>query len=408
MQICTQIRRVRDLFEANYVSYSNNYRTAFSDTCDQTKGPDPATLDESAMLAHVYGWGPFNANCTAETNLLEDTPGYQENNNFQYQSVKSDFDSLNKMGEFNPYVKLIHDPEYLNAQYVYAYSVDDAVGNMQTKGEGLIIAIGGTNGLPNSNPATSPIHVSFGYGPNDAVKFVKYGACTDTPDQDVNPNFASFDLSANQLSNCTLSFLDNQNPPSQYFFKITKQPPYPSRPPDGQPIPAENKTMIDCSGNAPSIVTTWCENIFGFTEAVVGQHTSEDDHISVAAPAQPPQAHPPLTKVSIAIDSLSRNGTLVEVHLAIHNSGATGFTSMQISKIGLHTLAGAGDARLVDPLPIHIDKLAPGAATTIALQLAIPHNVNKLVLTESGAVDTSESSPYRFSLGQVIFLKQLQ
>jgi hypothetical protein len=239
------------------------------------------------MLAHVYGWGPFNANCTAEINLLEDTPGYQENNHLGYQSVKSEFDALNNWptGEFNPYVTLIHDPQYLNAQYVYAYSVDDAVGNMQTTGEGLIIAIGGTDGLPNPNPATSPIHVSFGYGPKDAVRFVKYGVCTDTPDQDVNPNFASFDLSANQLSTCTLSFIDNQN--SLYFFKITKQPPYPSRPPDNQPIPGGNKTMIDCSGNTQFITATWCENIYGYTQAAVGQHKREDDYISVPAPAQP-------------------------------------------------------------------------------------------------------------------------
>jgi hypothetical protein len=287
-QICSDIRDVRDLFAANYLNYVDSYHTAFGSTCDQTKDPEPANLDENAMLAHVYGWGPFNANCKADTNLLEDTPAYQESNHAGYQSVKSEFDALNywPTGEFNPYVALIHDPQYLNADYVYAYSVDDAVGNMQTQGEGLIIAIGGTDGLPNPDPATSPIHVSFGYGPKDAVRFVKYGVCTDTPDQEVNPNFASFDLSANQLSACTLSFLDNQN--AQYHFKITSQPPFPSRPPDGQPIPDVNKTMIDCSGNTDFITTTWCDNIFGYTQPALGAHKTREDFISVAAPAQPP------------------------------------------------------------------------------------------------------------------------
>src|SRR5262249_7685445 len=51
--------------------------------------------------------------------------------------------------------------------YVYAYSVDDAVGNMQTTGEGLIIAIGGSDGLPNPKPATSPIHMPFGWAATD-------------------------------------------------------------------------------------------------------------------------------------------------------------------------------------------------------------------------------------------------
>jgi len=283
--ICSNIRDVHDLFAANYANYVNNYHTAFSGTCDQNKDPEPATLDEDSMLANVYAWTPFTANCRADTNLLEDTPGYQENNFSGYQSVKSEFDALNywPTGEFNPYVVLIHGAEYLDAKYVYAYSVDDAVGNMQTTGEGLIIAVGGTDGLPNPNPATSPIHVSFGFSPKDAVRFVKYGVCTDTPNQDVNPNFASFDVSTNQIATCALSFIDNQN--TLYFFKITKQPPYPSRPPSGQPIPDNNKTMIDCSGN---VTDSWCPNIYGYTEGVVGQHTREDDYIAVPAPAQPP------------------------------------------------------------------------------------------------------------------------
>jgi len=137
--------------------------------------------------------------------------------------------------------------------------------------------------LPNPNPATSPIHVSFGFSPKDAVRFVKYGVCTDTPDQDVNPNFASFDVSTNQIATCALSLIDNQN--TLYFFKITKQPPYPSRPPSGQPIPDDNKTMIDCSGN---VTDTWCPNIYGYTEGVMGQRKREDDYIAVPAPAQPP------------------------------------------------------------------------------------------------------------------------
>jgi hypothetical protein len=405
--ICSNIRDVRDLFAANYTNYSNNYRSAFSGTCDQTKSPDPATLDDTAMLAHVYGWGPFNANCSAETNLLEDTPGYQENNFLKYQSVKLEFDALNNWptGEFNPYVKLIHDPQYLNAQYVYAYSVDDAVGNMQTTGEGLIIAVGGTAGLPNPNPATAPIHVPFGWAATDKIRFVKYGICTKTPDRDVNPNFTSFDLSANQISDCTLSFMDNQSPPSLYFFRITKQPPYPSIPPGNQPVPPVNKTMIDCSGNTQFITDTWCANIFGYTQGSIGQHTREDHYVPVPAPAQPSQPLPnPLTKISISVANVSRNGTRVAVQLAIQNSGTTEFSSVELSGIELRTLAGAGEASLLDTLPFHIDKLGPGAAAAIVLHLDVPPSVTRLQLTESGTVNTPGSSPYKFSIGQAVFL----
>jgi hypothetical protein len=290
-EICVKIRTVRDLFEANYANYKANYHTSFRGTCDQTKDPDPPDLTEAAMLAHVYGWGPFNANCTAETNLLENTPGYKENNSLKYQSVKEDFDALQywPTGRFDPYVTLIHGKDYLNAEYVYAYSVDDAVGNMQTTGEGLIFAVGGPEGLPNPQPATAPIHVPFGWSAQDKVRFVQYGICTDSPNRPVNPDFPGFDLSTNQLENCTLSFVDNQDPPQKYFFKITKQPPYPGRPPDNQPIPDINKTMIDCSLNPPKITNTWCKNIFGYTQKVIARHKKEDTYISVAAPAQPPR-----------------------------------------------------------------------------------------------------------------------
>jgi hypothetical protein len=299
-EFCDKIRNVRDIFNANYANYKATYAAPLKGSCDQTKAAEPDTLDEASMLSHVYAWTPFNANCGAGTNLLEDTPGYADNNYAKYQAVKADFDALNNWptGEFNPYVQLIHSSQYLNAQYAYAYSVDDAVGNMQTTGEGLIIAVGGTKGLPNPNPATAPIHIPFGWSAENPVRFVKYGVCTTTPDRDVNPKFTSFDLSANQLSNCTLSFLDNHNPANSYYFKINSQPPYPSRPRDGEPIPDTNKTMIDCSGNTEFITNTWCKNIFGYTQSSIGQHRTEDHYISVPAPAQGPQ---PLPRTTTAV-----------------------------------------------------------------------------------------------------------
>ena len=295
-EICARIRTVRDLFQANYENYIANYHTpppsGFRNECDQKKdpAPPPPTLTEDAMLKHVYGWTPFNDNCSAETNLLQDTPGYTEDNSLEYQEVKTNFDALQYWwtGEFDPYVDLIHGQGFLNAEFVYAYSVDDAVGNMQTTGEGLIIAVGGPQGLPNQEPATAPIHVPFGWAAQDRVRFVQYGVCTDSPNRDVNPKFTSFDLSANQLNDCTLSFVDNQIPPQKYFFKITRQPPYDPLPPDGHPTDI-NRTMIDCSLNTQVITDTWCKHIYGYSvRNPKAQHQKEDTYISVAAPAQPP------------------------------------------------------------------------------------------------------------------------
>lgn len=125
------------------------------------------------------------------------------------------------------------------------------------------------------------------------------------------------------------------------------------------------------------------------------------------AAAPPLEAIPePLTNVSIAATINSRNGTRLVVQLTVHNSGTKEITSTTISNIALRTLQGAHDAIIAAPaLPIHIGKLTPGTLATIFLTLDAPRSVNKLQLTESGTVNTGERSPYKFSLGQVIFPK---
>jgi hypothetical protein len=178
-------------------------------------------------------------NCTnAQGNLLENTPGYFTCCNpdgsriyTRYQAVKEEFDRLQYWpdevggnllkGRFNPYGVLIHGKDYINAPYVYAYSVDDAVGNMQVAGDGLILAVGGVNGLPNQNHATPFINVSFGFSTKDKVQFTKYGICKTTPDTAVNPDFPSFVISSTNPNACPLSWVDNSPLGQQYTFVLT-------------------------------------------------------------------------------------------------------------------------------------------------------------------------------------------
>src|SRR5262249_2385803 len=81
--------------------------------------------------------------------------------------------ALPDFGQFNPYVPLIHgSPPFMNAPYTYAYSVDDAFGNMQTDGVGLIIAVGGPGGLQTPvSHVTHEVQFTPGYrttiGPNN-------------------------------------------------------------------------------------------------------------------------------------------------------------------------------------------------------------------------------------------------
>ncbi len=302
--ICPLMRDVRQLLQANYDNYVATYPT--SPSCDKTK-PIPL-LTRPLMMSHLYGWTPFGENCSdPKANLLENTPGYftlnpdGTKNYAKYQSVKDEFDRMqywpdfeNPNGKFDPYVVLIHGKDYVNAPNVYAYSVDDGVGNMQVTGDGLIIAVGGPFGLPNPSPATPPINVGIGYGPANRINFTKYGICKLTPDVDVNPSFASFSISATTLDTCPVSFVDNMG--QFYTFKLKSQPPYPVQPstlPPGYASLPANFAPVDCSGNqAGSVGAKWCydfsPNVFlrgVYTHTVRGTGGANTDAHYVVTPA---------------------------------------------------------------------------------------------------------------------------
>ena len=136
---------------------------------------------------------------------------------------------------FNPWVQFLHGANYLNIPGVYAYSVDDAVGNIQAEANGYLIDVGSLKNLENQSPAAPPITVVLGYDPKRALNYVTYQLCKDNaPIKQVNPSFPSFVLSANAPQNCPVFLTDNgvgktcgqQTPcPQSYTFKITEPPP---------------------------------------------------------------------------------------------------------------------------------------------------------------------------------------
>ena len=142
---------------------------------------------------------------------------------------------------------------------MYAYSVDDAVGNMQVAGDGLILAVGGANGLPNPNPATPFINVSFGGATTDRVQFTKYGVCTIVPNKMVNPDFRSFAISSTNPNSCPLSWVDNSAFGNQYTFKLKYQP-KPPPPPAPQtpawPICQQGDTKCETPLNPATLAPT--------------------------------------------------------------------------------------------------------------------------------------------------------
>ena len=180
--VCPDIRDVRTLVAANYAWCTGTAPPANPGSApagsleakiiSHAYGWTPFSL-EAKIISHAYGWTPFNTdpggrgdNCPNQpsaTHLLQDTPGYWTKNtdgsiNYaKYLAVKQKFDDLQYWpdhnapdGTFDPYLLLIHGRDYINTDRAYAYSVDDALGNMQVDGDGLIIAVGGSGGLPKS------------------------------------------------------------------------------------------------------------------------------------------------------------------------------------------------------------------------------------------------------------------
>lgn len=84
---------------------------------------------------------------------------------------------LGNVQEMNPWVNFIHND--LGLVYVYAFSIDDKLGNVQTPGDGIVMDISGTTGLENPNqqlPDGETVHINPGSHVNDADPYYITGA----------------------------------------------------------------------------------------------------------------------------------------------------------------------------------------------------------------------------------------
>ncbi len=342
---CTDIRTVYDLFLNNYASYTAHYADLVDGRHPCNQDVDPIPMNLSTLLGHVYGWTPFNDGCPAQWNTLEG--GHAEFPQFppnpDYPNQKRTFDRLNK-GEqlplddahplFNPYVQLVHDASYMDATNVYSYSVDDALGNFQGEGTGLIIAMGGTRGLPNPNAATSPVYFGFGGGELDPVHFTNYSVCNESLNHQIDYRFDSvlniWNSNTKDIENCPIALGDNLF--NRYALTILKGPPYPPARLDSNNHPTifacgvpsltprpdcynyvDPKTgkavqFIDCSANAPSSDgASWCNDITVHTDT--DYNLKQQNYVTAGAPREPDPNGPDYSKdfVMILGDSKSQN-----------------------------------------------------------------------------------------------------
>ncbi len=252
---CPQFEKYKELdafFRGNY----HNYRT-MGNLSDCPKLNDPRYYPVPAppptdlnILPYVYGWVPFNSGCNAGFNALKLSPGPESRylqvqfNYINYLQYNYEEKNLTQQQWFNPFVRLVHGKD-INASS-YAFSVDDAAGYQQHPGEGLIIAIGGPEGLPNKTPVVPPANYKkdFLVSLSDSVaqnrpRWKSFSVCggrqQDFPELPKNAKRDAPDIIVDTIDNqispanpCTITVTDAAVPKNRtYQFTVSLPVPWP-------------------------------------------------------------------------------------------------------------------------------------------------------------------------------------
>jgi hypothetical protein len=197
-------------------------------------------------------------------------------------------------------VALVHGKDYMNAPFTYAYSVDDALGNMQIDGTGLIIAVGGPENLPNPNHVTPEVQFTFGYKSSysGGITFDEYGRCIAAPDTETVSYYTAFVVpegvegASDSVENCQITLVDSKK--RSYTFKLKGFPTDFPTPvvgqqnwPNAQQIAQINNQVVDCSGNSnQDVLLSWCQLIFTYQQKDLSNpHLPTNYYVIMGAPA---------------------------------------------------------------------------------------------------------------------------
>lgn len=286
-------KELKDKMEPVYQFYKKNHEQYVAmrkaEKCNLKIPETPFNYWEA--IKHIYGWVPFNEGCGAAANPLAETeiPGWDHAkiqsmyiHDLQYNYNEPEGHNPNYL--FNPYVKLIHDKEYLSMD-AYGFSVDDAVGFMSELGDGLIFTVGGTHGLENQKQFsyTNGFSVAIGVPKSMVDKastplIKKYGVCIlkdandDSPcgqdKQDVimpdNSQIAGFRIGTVASYPIKVSFTDLDD--NVYTFKVFE--PFdacdvdPSQCPKNKSdiVKKESCLVVDKNGVKHEKSDDWCTN----------------------------------------------------------------------------------------------------------------------------------------------------
>ncbi len=280
-----------NLFDLNLKNYMSYPCAVFEDPVGSGKiKPFPDTV--AWRLSTLYGWVPYNFQFVSSKPCgnKDSTPPFTGNALFDsvagttdkekqanYQKLADTYrlsaaglqynyqNETDKTQWFNPYVELLHSDKYLKMG-VYAFSIDDAVGFQSHKGEGLIYAVGGTNGLQNTFELkpNEMVNVAYGYATDGTTYLWQNGqyTCQDLKPHNVDltefPSYDFFPLNSGGYFCRVAAQLDNGK---VYWFDITQGPP---------------NLKIDCSQVIDAVVKDWCSRI---TITGLSQSPLNKDHI---------------------------------------------------------------------------------------------------------------------------------
>lgn len=185
---------------ANCLIVNNLFQTNAS-ACGQS----PTELE---LLQHIYGYVSFCGDLPSSGSAFD-----------AYTALQHNF--IGYPQDFNPYTQLIHQTLKMN---VYAYSVDDAVGNINTIGDGIVIDIGGESGLSNPEQYDPQKITTVNPGtPLSGPYFTKFGVCSATATQLLAKGGSfSFQL-PNSSYPCIITLEDSNN--VVYSFSLNHSAP---------------------------------------------------------------------------------------------------------------------------------------------------------------------------------------
>lgn len=230
---------IKTVFDASYAAYLKN-------CWGDGKGPPymkPVSGTNPSLetyLRFVHGWVPFRVDqpsgvaCTPtqvpDLPLQSQPPNVLGYAPLNYITLQYDYDNLGAKAPylFNVYTQLIHSAGFLNAS-AYAFSIDDHASFQNHPGTGLIFALGGPTGLPNTNQVPPPVPpfyewytagISLG-APGAGQAWKSYGVCSSTasiPFPNANPGTIGLDPRILKAP-CTITLSDDRNNKYQVMVK---------------------------------------------------------------------------------------------------------------------------------------------------------------------------------------------